>query len=58
VRFARGFNVTGSAVSGIIIANGGNIADSSMGRIEHDVGWFTDHFVEWVNAGLAAEDVH
>jgi hypothetical protein len=58
VRFARGFNVTGAAVSGIIIATGGNIEDSSMGRIERDVGWFADHFVAWVNAGLAGEGVH
>jgi hypothetical protein len=55
VRFARGFNVKGSALSGIVIGQGGGIQYTSIGRIEANVGWFADHFAEWVNAGLAAE---
>jgi hypothetical protein len=57
VRFSRGYNVTGSALDGIIMANGGGIENTTMGRIETQVGWFADHFIEWLNAGLAAEGV-
>jgi hypothetical protein len=62
VRFARGFNVKGSVTSAMII--GGNpsgfgaaaaVKDTSVGRVEDGVGWFADHFVAWVNTGLAAE---
>lgn len=58
VRFARGFNVKGSAISGIIMGGGGGIEYTSMGRIETEVGWFADHFIAWVNAGLASEGTH
>jgi hypothetical protein len=57
VRFSRGYNVTGSALDGIIMANGGGIENTTMGRIETQVGWFADHFIERLNAGLAAEGV-
>lgn len=57
VRFARGYNVKGSAISGIIIGGGG-IEYTSIGRIEAEVGWFADHFADWVNAGLASEGTH
>ncbi|HEX2686523.1 MAG TPA: hypothetical protein VHN14_07890 [Kofleriaceae bacterium] len=46
-------------ISGIVMGGGGGgIEYTSMGRIETEVGWFADHFIAWVNAGLAAEGTH
>jgi hypothetical protein len=61
VRFARGFNVKGSALSGIILGGGGGqgaIESTPMARVEREAGWFADHFMAWVNAGLVAEGTH
>jgi len=60
VRFARGFNVSGSALSGVIMRGGGYgaIESTPMARVERAASWFADHFMAWVNAGLAAEGTH
>jgi hypothetical protein len=64
VRFARGFNVKGSIIDGLILGGGGGMSrpsdleNTTGGRIEREGTWFADHFVAWVNAGLAAEGSH
>lgn len=63
VRFARGFNVEGSVYDALILSGGGGggmpapstIEMTSRARIGREAAWFANHFIEWVNAGLATE---
>lgn len=54
----------GSAIDGLILGGAGGMPSASAlenttrGRIEREVTWFANHFIAWVNAGLAAEGVH
>jgi hypothetical protein len=57
LRFSRGYEIA------FPLAMAGSGADTPYeytlaGRVERNVDWFADHFIEWVNAGLAAEGTH
>lgn len=62
LRFAHGFNVKGKLIDGLILggtSDGMPLSEvyeiTTSFRIEREVAWFSSRFIDWVNAGLAAE---
>jgi hypothetical protein len=67
LRFARGYNVKGAIIDAMILSGSGGSGGSggmpdpavyemtTHARIEREVDWFANHFIDWLNTGLAAE---